>query len=110
MSYQAAAERLGCLIGRTRWGHPLSGNKEMWMAPFVALGVDLPSGAPFRCKHRIEHRKRARGERGLRVAPTCSAATCTETKSRGITEHALEMRISCFVTVANVRRGNVIAY
>ncbi len=37
MSYQAAAERLGCLIGRTRWGHPLSGNKEMWMAPFVAL-------------------------------------------------------------------------
>ncbi len=37
------------------------------MALFVALGVDLPSGVPFRCKHRIEHRKRARGERGLRV-------------------------------------------
>ena len=32
-----------------------------------ALGVGLPSGVPFRCKHRIEHRKRARGERGLRV-------------------------------------------
>ncbi len=33
----------------------------------VALGVGLPSGVPLRCKHRIEHRKRARGERGLRV-------------------------------------------
>jgi len=32
-----------------------------------ALGVDLPSGAPFRCKHRIEHRKRTPGQRGLRV-------------------------------------------
>ncbi len=80
------------------------------MAPFVALGVGLPSGVPFRCKHRIEHRKRARGERGLRVAPTCSAASSTETRSRGSTEHVLDMRIYWFVMVENVRRGNVIAY
>ena len=32
-----------------------------------ALGVGLPSGTPFRCKHRIKHRKRAPGQRGLRV-------------------------------------------
>ena len=32
-----------------------------------AFGVGLPSGAPFRCKHRIKHRKRAPGQRGLRV-------------------------------------------
>ena len=31
-----------------------------------ALGVGLPSGAPFRCKHRIMHRKRGPGERGPR--------------------------------------------
>jgi hypothetical protein len=29
-----------------------------------ALGVGLPSGAPFRCKHRIKHRKRGPGQRG----------------------------------------------
>ena len=29
---------------------------------------------------------------------------------RGSTEHVLDMRISCFVMVENVRRGNVIAY
>ena len=33
-----------------------------------ALGVGLPSGTPFRCRHRIKHRKRAPGQRGLRVA------------------------------------------
>ena len=43
-------------------------------------------------------------------APTCSAATSTETRSRGSTEHVLDMRISCFVMVYNVRRGSVIAY
>ena len=32
-----------------------------------ALGVGLPSGTPFRCRHRIKHRKRAPGQRGLRV-------------------------------------------
>ena len=32
-------------------------------------------------------------------APTCSAATSTETRSRGGTEHVLDMRISCFVMV-----------
>src|SRR5208337_3225089 len=32
-----------------------------------ALGVDLPSGAPFRCKHRLKHRNRAPGQQGLRV-------------------------------------------
>ena len=32
-----------------------------------ALGVGLPSGAPFRCEHRLKHRKRAHGQRGLRV-------------------------------------------
>ena len=31
-----------------------------------ALGVGLPSGAPFRCKHRIMHRKRGPGQRGPR--------------------------------------------
>ena len=31
-----------------------------------ALGVGLPSGAPFRCKHRIAHRKRGPGQRGPR--------------------------------------------
>ena len=30
----------------------------------LALGVGLPSGAPFRCKHRIMHRKRGPGQRG----------------------------------------------
>src|SRR5271166_5343304 len=29
-----------------------------------ALGVGLPSGAPFRCKHRIMHRKGGPGQRG----------------------------------------------
>ena len=32
-----------------------------------AFGVGLPSGAPFRCKHRIMHRKRGPGQQGLRV-------------------------------------------
>ena len=32
-----------------------------------ALGVGLPSGAPFRCAHRIAHRKRGPGQQGLRV-------------------------------------------
>ena len=32
-----------------------------------ALGVGLPSGTPFRYRHRIKHRKRAPGQRGLRV-------------------------------------------
>jgi len=32
-----------------------------------ALGVDLPSGAPFACKHRLKHRNRAPGQQGLRV-------------------------------------------
>ena len=31
-----------------------------------ALGVGLRSGAPFRCKHRIMHRKRGPGQRGPR--------------------------------------------
>ena len=31
-----------------------------------ALGVGLPSGAPFRCTHRIMHRKRGPGQRGPR--------------------------------------------
>ena len=32
-----------------------------------ALGVDLPSGAPFACKHRLKHRNRAPGQQGLRA-------------------------------------------
>ncbi len=36
-------------------------------AQVSASGVGLPFGAPFRCKHRIKHRKRAPGQRGLRV-------------------------------------------
>ena len=32
-----------------------------------ALGVSLPSGAPFRCKHRIMHRKRGPGQRGPKI-------------------------------------------
>ena len=32
-----------------------------------ALGVDLPSGAPFACKHRLKHRNRTPGQQGLRV-------------------------------------------
>ena len=75
-----------------------------------ALGVGLPSGTPFRCKHRIKHRKRAPGQRGLRAGATCKAATTTETRSLGSTEDALDMRISCFVMVSNVRWGNAIAY
>ena len=31
------------------------------------MGVDLPSGAPFRCKHRLKHRNRAPGQQGLKV-------------------------------------------
>ncbi len=34
-----------------------------------ALSVGLRSGAPFRCKHRIEHRKRAPGQQEPCVAP-----------------------------------------
>ncbi len=49
MSYQAAAERLGCLIGRIRWGHPPSGNKKMWMAPFVAFRRRRFSGFGVGC-------------------------------------------------------------
>ena len=56
-----------------------------------ALGVGLRSGAPFRCEHRIAHRKRGPGQQGLRVGATCWAATSTETRSRGSTEHALDM-------------------
>ena len=36
-------------------------------AQVSASGVGLPSGTPFRCRHRIKHRKRAPGQRGLRV-------------------------------------------
>ena len=50
------------------------------------------------------------GQRGLRVGATCKAATTTETRSLGSTEDALDMRISCFVMVSNVRWGNAIAY
>ena len=32
-----------------------------------ALGVGLPSGAPFACKHRLKHRNRAPGQQGLRA-------------------------------------------
>src|SRR5271167_3601562 len=39
----------------------------MWRAPFVALGVDLPSGALFQCKHWLKHWNRALGQQGLRV-------------------------------------------
>ena len=55
----------------TRTGAPFGPVSCRWSADpgsqVSALGVGLPSGAPFRCKHRIKHRKRAPGQRGLRV-------------------------------------------
>ena len=57
-----------------------------------ALGVGLPSGAPFRCAAPDSAPETwtwsTRSEGG---APTCWAATSTETRSRGSTEHALDM-------------------
>ncbi len=47
----------------TRTGAPFGPVSCRWSADpgsqVSALGVGLPSGAPFRCKHRIAHRKRA---------------------------------------------------
>ena len=52
--------RQGC-----RWCRVASADRD---SQFSALGVGLPSGAPFRCKHRLMHRKGGPGQRG----PKCS--------------------------------------
>ena len=75
-----------------------------------ALGVDLPSGAPFACKHRLKHRNRPPGQQGLRAEANLLGRNLDGNQIARSTEHVLDMRISCFVMVENVRRGNVIAY
>ena len=47
-----------------RWCPVARADRDSQVSP---LGVGLPSGAPFRCAHRIAHRKRGPGQQGLRV-------------------------------------------
>ena len=56
-----------------------------------ALGVGLRSGAPFRCTHRIAHRKRGPGQQGLRVGANLLGRNLDGNQIAGSTEHALDM-------------------
>ena len=50
------------------------------------------------------------GQQGLRAGASLLGRNLDGNQIAGSTEHVLDMRISCFVMVENVRRGNVIAY
>src|SRR5208337_5023310 len=72
--------------------------------------MGLPSGSPFGASAGVRTGSVHLVNMVLGWASTCSAATSTETGSRGGAGHALYRRFSCFVMVWNDRQGCVVAY